>query len=101
MKKLFVFAMCLLSVCTQAQTNYTINGTTYEAQAKSKTSSAIETGYTYKVGGKEYPIFLSKNGRAYIMRVSGKTGQEYKHYLGEEISRDLCNKLGVTYVEKK
>jgi hypothetical protein len=44
---------------------------------------------------------LSVNGRAYVIRVSQKSGNEYKYYLGENISRDICEKMGVEYKEKE
>ena len=41
-----------------------------------------KTQYTYKdKNGKEYPIYLTKNGKAFIIRVSKKNGREYKQYL--------------------
>lgn len=44
--------------------------------------SDTKTQYTYKSkDGKEYPIYLSRNGKAFIVRVSKKSGKEYKQYL--------------------
>ena len=51
-----------------------------------------KTQYTYKdKDGKEYPIYLSKNGKAFIVRVSKKSGKEYKQYLPqvtEQLSKE-------------
>jgi uncharacterized protein YxeA len=51
-----------------------------------------KTQYTYKAkDGKEYPIYLSKNGKAFIVRVSKKSGKEYKQYLPqvtEQLSKE-------------
>ena len=45
-------------------------------------NNGTKTKYTYKASdGKEYPIYLSKNGKAYIVRVSKKSGKLYKQYL--------------------
>jgi hypothetical protein len=53
-----------------------------------------KTQYTYKAkDGKEYPIYLSKNGKAFIVRVSKKTGREYKQYL-PQITEQITNKEG-------
>lgn len=47
-------------------------------------NNGTKTKYTYKAkDGKEYPIYLSKNGKAYIVRVSKKSGKQYKQYLPE------------------
>lgn len=52
-----------------------------------------KTEYTYKAkDGKTYPIYLSRNGKAFIVRVSKKTGNEYKQYLPEvteQLKKDL------------
>ena len=76
-------------------------GNTFTQVSESK-QKAEPTATTYKYttkDGKEYPIYLSKNGRAYILRVSAK-GNEYRQYLGEEISKTICKELGTEYVEK-
>ena len=51
---------------------------------QSDTIKEVKTEYTYKAkDGKTYPIFLSKNGKYYIKRVSKKSGKMYKTYLPE------------------
>jgi len=47
-------------------------------------SNARKTEYTFKAkDGKVYPIYVSKNGKAFIIRVSKKSGKEYRQYLPE------------------
>lgn len=59
-------------------------GNCFVQQKSSKTSTGTKTKYTFKAkDGKVYPIYLSKNGKAFIIRVSKKTGNEYKQYLPE------------------
>lgn len=54
---------------------------------------STKTEYTYKCkDGKVYPIYLSANGKAYIVRVSKKTGKEYKQYL-PEVTKQLAKQL--------
>lgn len=44
--------------------------------------NVTKTQYFYKdKSGKEYPIYLTKNGKAFIVRVSKKSGKEYRQYL--------------------
>lgn len=44
----------------------------------------VKTQYVFKAkDGKEYPIYISKQGKAFIWRVSKKTGKQYKQYLPE------------------
>ena len=56
-------------------------------------SQGTKTEYKYQEGGKTYSIYLSRNGRAYIVKVS-KKGKEYKKYL-PEISKVLSNELKI------
>lgn len=59
-------------------------GNCFVQQKSSKASTGTKTKYTFKAkDGKVYPIYLSKNGKAFIIRVSKKTGNEYKQYLPE------------------
>ena len=64
------------------------------------TTTDIKTEYTYTIKGVVYPIYITKNGRCYIIRTS-KNGNEYKQYLAEDIARQICNELGITYKESK
>ena len=64
------------------------------------TTSDIKTEYTYTIKGVVYPIYITKNGRCYIIRTS-KNGNDYKQYLEEDIARQICNELGITYKESK
>ena len=107
MKKFFIMVALVLGTMTavandSTSVKYEVVDNVYKSvkQAKHK-AEAIETPYMYEIKGEQYPIMLSTNGRAYIMRISQKTGNPYKYYLGEEISKDICAKMNVEYVEKK
>ena len=53
-----------------------------QVQNKATLKNVTKTQYTYKTkDGEEYPIYLSKNGKAFIIRVSKKSGKEYRQYL--------------------
>ena len=74
------FSFCATKVCAQSVTK---QGTMFVQQSK-KCKSATKTKYTYKAAdGKVYPIYLSPNGKAFIIRVSKKTNKEYRDYLPE------------------
>lgn len=52
-------------------------------------SKEIPTDYTYVDSkGKSYQVFLSASGKAFIKKVSKKSGKEYKQYL-PEIGRQI------------
>lgn len=107
MKKFFIMVALVLGTMTavandSTSVKYEVVGNVYKSVKQTKAKAeAIETPYSYEIKGVQYPILLSTNGRAYIMKISQKTGNPYKYYLGEEISRDICSKMNITYVEKK
>lgn len=52
--------------------------------SKTKRSEAKKINMTYiDKDGKSYDIYLSSNNRAFIKKVSKKTGKEYRKYLPE------------------
>lgn len=77
---LFLHAMC------NAQ-NVQQQGNTFVAQKSlkaNKQGKETPTPYTYQdTKGKTYQIYLSASGKAFIKKVSQKTGKEYKQYLPE------------------
>ena len=100
MLKYFILAAIAASVVMSnaAMADVQRDGNTFTAAKQAKTKAEpVATKYTYKSGDAEYPIYLSGNGRAYIVKISAKTGKEYKQYLGEEISRTICSELGAEY----
>ena len=101
MKTLITFIIAIFCTFTTVfAQNYTQKGTTFiqnKSISKQK-SSAIETKYTWQDSkGNTYPIYLSKNGKAFVKMVSKKTGKEYHKYLDKEISIKLCKEYNVEY----
>ena len=103
MRKSFLIAMLIIaSVSASYAQNYTKDGKTYKSEKTIKQSSERETGFTWEDSkGIQYPIYMSKSGSCYIKKISKKTGNEYKQYLGEEVSKDICKQLGVEYKPTK
>lgn len=106
MKKFLFIVFMLLIGLNNSMANdsisFVVNGNMYSkvhTTNKQKTES-VQTPYVYQIGEQELPILLSVNGRAYVIKVSQKTDKEYKYYLGEDISRDICEKMGIEYKEK-
>lgn len=62
-------------------------------EQKDSIKSSIPTEYTFKSkDGKVYPVYLSKNGNAYIIMTSKKSGKQYRRYLPDLSNRILHNK---------
>lgn len=89
MKKIILAAIMLLSlnVGVQAQSvQRQGNNFTQVSNNKSGKSSGkeIKTKYTYTDSkGNVCSIYLSASGKAFIKKVSKKTGKEYKQYMPE------------------
>ena len=96
---LLVLAMGLAA---NAQT-YTRNGNTFiSSKGERVKAEPVKTKFTWKDSkGKEYPVYISSNGSCFVIKVSAKTGKEYRNYLGPEISQQICKELNVKYNGKK
>lgn len=103
-RRLFALLLLVLTMglAANAQT-YTRNGNTFTS-AKSVKAKAepVKTKFTWKDSkGKEYPVYISSKGSCFVIKVSTKTGKEYKNYLGPEISQQICKELNIKYNGKK
>jgi hypothetical protein len=88
MRKLFIAAIMLLgmNVGVQAQNVIKSGNTFTQVSNKGGKSGGKETKtqYTFKDSkGNSYPVYLSASGKAFVKRVSQKTGKEYKQYVPE------------------
>ena len=106
MKKILItIALMLASTAAWCQqSSYTVEGSTYKSVKSATTKSSVKdtvTPYTFEVSGTKYPIVMGKTGSCYIVRTSKKSGKEYRQYLGEEVSRDICRKMQREYKGKK
>lgn len=107
-RMIFCILMMLATTATAwSQKSFTTDGNTYrptQAVTKNvpqKDGTMSATPYNYEIKGVKYPIHIGKTGSCYIVRTSKKSGKEYRQYLGEEISRDICAKMGRQYTAKK
>ena len=101
MKKLILCISMMLAfgLVSNAQTTMRKgNAFVQVTNQKSPKEKETKTQYTYTDSkDNTYPIYLSSTGKAFIKKVSKKTGKEYKQYLpdvGKEINPDA-------YKEKK
>ena len=100
MKKLIsIVLVMLLSVASFAQ-KFNAETKTFSKENTVKTSATM-TEYNWEESDSIYPIYITKNGRTYINKVSKKSGKVYKKYLPEDVSRQICKVLNIIYVEPK
>lgn len=82
-KLLFILCLILLGGITVKAQEVVRNGNTFTEVSKKKQKEAFKTTpYTYVASdGTKYPIYISGNGKYFIIRKSAKTGKEYRQYL--------------------
>jgi len=92
--------LAIASICTINAQEVTREGKNFTQVQTVKQSSDKKTEYTYTIKDKTYPVYITKNGRCYVIRTS-KNGNDYKQYLDEQVARQICKELGVEYKESK
>ncbi len=101
MKKIILALMMFASLQAGAQTQsttttkkvaYTQNGNVYTA-VSSTTKRGLpprKTAATWVTkDGTKYPIYKSASGCCFILKVSKKSGKEYKYYLPKELDTQV------------
>ena len=105
MKRIIIIAAVLLLAGAKVSSSYaqvTRQGNTFVQVSSRKASEPVKTKFSWKDSkGNEYPVYVGKTGSCYVVRVSKKTGKEYKQYLGKEISAEVCKELGIAYKPSK
>ena len=93
------FILCIILMLTLAlpsisqeaakdTAKYVLNGTVFTdsnvSNSKARTDEGTKTKYTYQnKKGENFPILLSKTGKAFYWATSQKTGKRYRRYLPE------------------
>ena len=58
------------------------------------TDSCVKTTFTWKDSrGDEFPVYMSNKGSCFVIRTS-KSGENYRAYLGKEVSEQIRRELG-------
>ena len=100
MKKIIVLLVVMIAtmfVCANAQ-EVKRDGDNFTVEKILHQSSDVQTKYTFTVKDVVYPIWITKNGRCYIVRTS-KNGKQYKQYLAKDICLEICKELNIEYKE--
>lgn len=95
---LFMLLLLFVGAVANAQ-NYTREGNTYISSTGELTANTvIETPFKVKEkDGKLYTIYCSKRSGACFIKKTSKNGKEYRKYLGEKISKEICKEINVIY----
>ena len=100
---LFVMAALFAAItmsANQADSTIIRDGNTFIKTVTVHSPKSQATPYTYEIKDVQYPIYITQNGRCYIVRTS-KNGNEYKQYIPENIAKLICYEMGIEYKETK
>ena len=91
-----------IGLAANAQTYTRSENTFISSKGERVKAKPVKTKFTWKDSkGNEYPVYISSNGSCFVIKISAKTGKEYRNYLGPEISQQICKELNVEYKGKK
>lgn len=95
-------AMMLLGMNNSSAQNVVFKNNVVKEVSHKTSKDTLVTTYKYEDSkGRQYPIIINRaNGRCYVWRESSKTGKMYKSYLPKEVSKQVANKLNISYREK-
>ena len=92
MKQLIVTILMLVaSVCIYANDSIKVvknNDTFSYVNSEKVKETPVKTAYFFEVKDIKYPIYKTSKS-CFIIRVSAKTGKEYKQYLPKEVYNSL------------
>lgn len=75
-------AIFLILVLTSVKAqDYKIVGTEIVSTNTPTKEAAKLTNLTHTIKGVKYPVYISKNGKYFIKRISKKTNKQYNQYL--------------------
>ena len=90
MKYLLVVVLALVSLTVSAQTF-----------TPTKSSTSVSTVGDIEIAGKTFKGGVSKTGSVYIIRVSKKSGKDYKSYIGTPLANKDYKGSQIYWANKK
>ena len=91
------FILCLLLTLFSININAEVKrvNDTFKVEKTTKESDT-KTKFTWEdKQGNKYPIYITKKGSCYIIRVSKKTNKEYKQYLPKDVQSQIKKELNI------
>lgn len=93
--KYIITLLIALSISVIGYADIVRNGDTFKVETTS-VNKDTKTKYTWEdKEGNKYPIYITKKGACYVLRVSKKTGKEYKYYLPKDIQETIKKELNI------
>ena len=94
MIKYIIALLVAFSMSVTSYADVVKDGNTFKVEQT--TSTDTKTHYTWQEkDGTKYPIYITKKGACYIIKVSKKTSKPYKRYLPKEIQKQIAQEYGI------
>lgn len=97
MKKIVILlAAFMLATSLGYSQDYKRDGKEFSAVSapNEKGLTDVKTEYTWRDSkGEVHPIWITKSGACYILRVSKKTGKAYKSYLPKAVAEEIKKEM--------
>lgn len=95
MKYIISLVIALLCAITSLA-EVTRDGNTFKVESVTATYQTTKTKYIWEdKNGTKYPVYISKKGACYIIKVSKKTNKEYKQYLPKDVQETIKKELKI------
>lgn len=95
MKHITILLIALLMSVT-SYADIVRNGDNFKVEKTTLVNQDTQTKYTWEdKEGNKYPIFITKKGACYVLKVSKKTSKEYKYYLPKDIQETIKKELNI------
>lgn len=93
--KHIIALLVVLSMSIASYAGVVRHGNTFVENTTS-VNQDTQTKYTWQdKDGNIYPIYITKKCACYVIKVSKKTGKEYKYYLPKDIQETIRKELNI------
>ena len=93
--KYIIALLVALSMSVASYAGVVRYGDTFSVETTS-VNQDTKTRFTWQdKDGNIYPIYISKKCACYVIKVSKKTGKEYKYYLPKEVRDAIIKELNI------
>lgn len=94
--KYIIALLVALSMSVASYADVVRDGDNFKVEKTASVNQDTQTKYTWEdKEGNKYPIFITKKGACYVVRVSKKSGKEYKQYLPKDIQETIKKELNI------
>ena len=93
--KYIIALLVALSMSVASYAGVVRHGNTFSVETTS-VNQDTQTQFTWQdKDGNTYPIYITKKGACYVIKVSKKTGKEYKYYLPKDVQEAIRKELNI------